>query len=48
MKAGKITEVYADSYFNTKKSFKDIQSSLSNILILQILGRESELLCWIA
>jgi hypothetical protein len=27
----KITEVYSDSYFNTKKSYKDIQSSLSRI-----------------
>ncbi|MCZ8228124.1 gliding motility protein GldN [Flavobacterium sp.] len=31
MKAGKITEVYTDSYFNTKKSLKDIQGSLSRI-----------------
>lgn len=31
MREGKITEVYTDSYFNTKKSFKDIQSSLSKI-----------------
>lgn len=31
MKAGKITEVYTDSYFNTKKSLKDIQASLSRI-----------------
>jgi gliding motility associated protien GldN len=28
---GEITEVYSDSYFNTKKSYKDIQSSLSRI-----------------
>jgi hypothetical protein len=26
-----ISEVYSDSYFNTKKSYKDIQSSLSRI-----------------
>ncbi|MNF22429.1 hypothetical protein D3C85_90680 [compost metagenome] len=31
MKNGKITQVYTDSYFNTKKSLKDIQSSLSRI-----------------
>jgi gliding motility associated protien GldN len=28
---GKITEVYSDSYFNTKKSLKDIQGALSRI-----------------
>jgi gliding motility associated protien GldN len=31
VRSGEITEVYSDSYFNTKKSFKDIQSSLSRI-----------------
>lgn len=31
MKDGKITEVYTDSYFNTKKSLKDIQGSLTLI-----------------
>lgn len=31
IKSGKITEVYSDSYFNTKKSFKDIQGSLTKI-----------------
>jgi gliding motility associated protien GldN len=31
MRSGKITEVYTDSYFNTKKSMKDIQASLSRI-----------------
>ncbi|EJL64904.1 gliding motility associated protein GldN [Flavobacterium sp. CF136] len=31
MKNGKITEVYSDSYFNTKKSLKDIEGSLSRI-----------------
>ncbi len=31
MKNGKITEVYTDSYFNTKKSLKDIQGSLTRI-----------------
>jgi gliding motility associated protien GldN len=31
MKSGKITEVYTDSYFNTKKSLNDIQGSLSRI-----------------
>jgi gliding motility associated protien GldN len=31
IKNGKITEVYSDSYFNTKKSFKDIEVSLSRV-----------------
>ncbi len=31
IKDGRITEVYTDSYFNTKKSLKDIQGSLSRI-----------------
>ena len=31
IKSGEITEVYSDSYFNTKKSYKDIQSSLTRI-----------------
>ncbi len=31
IRQGKITEVYADSYFNTKKSMKDIQGGLSRI-----------------
>ncbi|MGO4821382.1 MULTISPECIES: gliding motility protein GldN [unclassified Flavobacterium] len=31
VKSGAITEVYTDSYFNTKKSYRDIQSSLSRI-----------------
>ena len=31
IKAGEITEVYSDSYFNTKKTFRDIQASLSRI-----------------
>ena len=31
MKSGKIAEVYDDSYFTTKKSLKDIESSLSKI-----------------
>ncbi|MDA6071841.1 gliding motility protein GldN [Flavobacterium sp. AC] len=31
MKSGKITEVYSDSYFNTKKSLKDIQGALSRV-----------------
>jgi gliding motility associated protien GldN len=31
MQKGKLTEVYTDSYFNTKKSLKDIQSSLTRI-----------------
>src|SRR3970282_1952503 len=39
MKNGKITEVYTDSYFNTKKSIKDIQGSLSRIDTTDV-GRE--------
>ncbi|HTG66589.1 MAG TPA: gliding motility protein GldN [Flavobacterium sp.] len=31
IKSGEISEVYTDSYFNTKKTFKDIQASLSRI-----------------
>ena len=31
MKSGEITEVYTDSYFNTKKSLQDIQASLTRI-----------------
>ena len=31
MKSGEITEVYSDSYFNTKKTLKDIEASLSRI-----------------
>ncbi|KDN55792.1 gliding motility protein GldO [Flavobacterium seoulense] len=31
IKSGAITEVYSDSYFNTKKTYKDIQASLSRI-----------------
>jgi len=31
MADGKLTEVYTDSYFNTKKTYKDILSSLSKI-----------------
>ena len=31
IKSGKITEVYSDSYFKTKKSFRDIEASLSRI-----------------
>lgn len=31
IKSGEISDVYSDSYFNTKKSFKDIQASLSRI-----------------
>lgn len=31
IKNGELTEVYTDSYFNTKKSFKDIQASLTRI-----------------
>ena len=31
IRTGEITEVYTDSYFNTKKSFKDIQASLTRI-----------------
>lgn len=31
IRSGEISEVYSDSYFNTKKSFKDIQASLTRI-----------------
>lgn len=31
IKAGRITEVYADDYFNTKKSLKDMKSSFTYI-----------------
>jgi gliding motility associated protien GldN len=31
IRSGEISEVYSDSYFNTKKSFKDIQGSLTRI-----------------
>jgi gliding motility associated protien GldN len=31
IRSGEITEVYSDSYFNTKKSYKDIQASLMRI-----------------
>jgi len=31
IKSGKITEVYADDYFNTKKTLKDMQSSFKYI-----------------
>ena len=31
MKDGKLSEVYTDSYFNTKKTLKDIESSLTRI-----------------
>lgn len=36
---GEITEVYSDSYFNTKKSYNDIESSLSRIDTTDV-GRE--------
>ena len=31
IRSGKVTEVQSDSYFNTKKSYKDIESSLTKI-----------------
>lgn len=31
MRNGKITEVYTDSYFNTKKTIRDIEGSLSRV-----------------
>jgi hypothetical protein len=31
IKEGKITEVYTDSYFNTKKTFKDMTTSFTYI-----------------
>ncbi|WP_026712283.1 type IX secretion system ring subunit PorN/GldN [Flavobacterium daejeonense] len=39
IKSGEITEVYSDSYFNTKKTYKDIQASLSRIDTTDV-GRE--------
>ena len=39
IRSGRITEVYTDSYFNTKKSIKDIQGSLSRIDTTDV-GRE--------
>jgi gliding motility associated protien GldN len=35
MKEGKITEVYADDYFNTKKSLKDMASSFKYVDTIQ-------------
>ena len=35
IKSGKITEVYADSYFNTKKSLKDMSSTFTFIDTIQ-------------
>lgn len=31
IKSGEITDVYSDSYFNTKKTYKDIKASLTRI-----------------
>ncbi|TDO96621.1 gliding motility protein GldN [Flavobacterium sp. 245] len=31
IRSGRITEVYTDSYFNTKKTMKDIEASLSRV-----------------
>jgi hypothetical protein len=31
IKSGKITEVYADDYFNTKKTLKDMSSSFKYV-----------------
>jgi len=39
IRSGEISEVYSDSYFNTKKSFKDVQASLSRIDTTDV-GRE--------
>ncbi len=39
IKSGEISEVYSDSYFNTKKSFKDIKASLTRIDTTDV-GRE--------
>jgi gliding motility associated protien GldN len=36
IKNGKITEVYVDDYFNTKKSYKDMESSFTYIDTLDI------------
>ena len=39
IRSGEISEVYSDSYFNTKKTFKDIKSSLM-LISLSNEGRE--------
>lgn len=39
IRSGEISEVYSDSYFNTKKSYKDVQASLSRIDTTDV-GRE--------
>ncbi|MBE0392716.1 gliding motility associated protein GldN [Flavobacterium sp. 7E] len=39
IRSGAITEVYSDSYFNTKKSYNDIQATLSRIDTTDV-GRE--------
>ena len=36
IRSGEISEVYSDSYFNTKKTFKDIQMSLSKITATEL------------
>jgi gliding motility associated protien GldN len=36
IKSGKITEVYVDDYFNTKKTFKDMESSFTYVDTLDI------------
>lgn len=39
IRSGEITEVYSDSYFNTKKTYKDIKASLMHISLSNA-GRE--------
>ena len=39
IRSGEITEVYSDSYFNTKKTFKDIKASLMHVSLSNA-GRE--------
>jgi gliding motility associated protien GldN len=39
IKSGEISDVYTDSYFNTKKSYKDVQASLSRVDTTDV-GRE--------
>lgn len=39
IRSGEISDVYSDSYFNTKKSYKDIEASLSRVDTTDV-GRE--------
>jgi hypothetical protein len=41
IKSGKITEVYADDYFNTKKTLKDMSSSFNMLIPLKRVSTKS-------